>query len=728
MMVEPGLVTGSDTIPRAPANASGGRNLRSCQSCRARKIKCDRQQPCSNCARVDADCVYPSGRGRAPKRPRKVTDSYVADRLSHLEAVIRKLDSRSHARGPVAGGSNPIKARISAASGLGQVQANADQPADERFSRLMVREQTSYYVNDNALWGNLADEVEELREMLLDPGSEDESLDSPAFGGSSLTSTSSGMNAAIFGYRSTAHSLQSLHPLLAQAVALFRVFTENVAPMVRIFHLPTLSRDYWDALASLDSVSKETEAVLFTVYYTAAISLSPQKCMEILGIPREQALTQFRFAVEQSLARANLLNTQSMTLLQAATCFILVLRNEDDSRTPWSLASLVYHTAQTMGLQRDGTRFGLEPFETEMRRRLWWHICLLDNRSSEYHGIKPFVDDLAFDTKPPLNINDSDINPSMPDFPAERTGFTEMTFCLIRVELMEATWKMSRKSGAASETKENAAEDVLSHEQRETMLKELEEKMQGKYLRHCDPSIPSQLIVSLALELILKRFWLQIHVPRTAVKGKSTSSQQPQAAPSSPDKAQMRDQLFLTSVEILELSGRLLLDPLLSPWHWHSHTYIQWSAVALVLSELCGRAPSAECDCAWESVQRVYDIWKLDKRAQKGTLWRPIRTMMAKARYVREMQRQTELKRRGQDSSAGQLGTASATAGGSTALPAAGLMPSGSDMTPPFTYATGEDSQLDNLTFPGDLGVFEGMFGVMFSTDFSENIFNNTRG
>ncbi|KAK8088527.1 hypothetical protein PG997_003488 [Apiospora hydei] len=698
MMAAPGPVTGSDTLQTTAANASGGRNLRSCQSCRARKIKCDRQQPCSNCARVDADCVYPSGRGRAPKRPRKVTESYVADRLSHLEAVIRKLDSRSHAKGPVAGGNNPYQSRD-----LGSVRL--------RPSRLMVREQTSYYVNDNALWGNLADEiplqVEELREMLLDPGSDDESLDSPAFGGSSLTSSSLEMNAAIFGYRSTAHSLQSLHPLLAQAVALFRVFTENVAPMVRIFHLPTLSRDYWDALASLDSISKETEAVLFTVYYTAA-------------------LTQFRFAVEQSLARANLLNTQSMTLLQAATCFILVLRNEDDSRTPWSLASLVYHTAQTMGLQRDGTRFGLKPFETEMRRRLWWHICLLDNRSSEYHGFKPFVDDLAFDTKPPLNINDSDISPSMPDFPAERTGFTEMTFCLIRVEVMEATWKIYRRSGAASETKENAAEDGLSLEQRETMMKELEEKLQGKYLRHCDPSIPSQLIVSMVLELILKRFWLQIHVPRTAVKGKSTSSQQPQAAPSRPDKAQMRDQLFLTSVEILELSGRLLLDPLLSPWHWHSHTYIQWSAVALVLSELCGRAPSVDCDRAWESVQRVYDIWKLDKRAQKGTLWRPIRTMMAKARYVREMQQQTELKRRGQDSSAAQLGIASATAGYSTALPAAGSRQSGSGMTPPFTYAAGEDSQLDNLTFPGDLGVFEGMFGVMFSMDFSENIFNNT--
>lgn len=154
-MAAPGMDIGSDAL----SSVSGGRNLRSCQVCRARKIKCDRQQPCSNCARADAACVYPSGRGRAPKRPRKVTESYVADRLSRLEAVIRQLDTRSHSRGSVAKGKDLGKSDTETAPALAKGQLDADQSTDERFSRLMVREQTSYYVNDNDLWGNLADEV-----------------------------------------------------------------------------------------------------------------------------------------------------------------------------------------------------------------------------------------------------------------------------------------------------------------------------------------------------------------------------------------------------------------------------------------------------------------------------------------------------------------------------------------------------------------------------------------
>lgn len=322
------------------------------------------------------------------------------------------------------------------------------------------------------------------------------------------------------------------------------------------------------------------------------------------------------------------------------------------------------------------------------------------------------MNDLTFDTKPPLNINESDIEPNMPDFPAEREGFTEMTFCLIRVKSMQAAWELFRKSSASSELKGHVGEDVLSREQRDTLLKELEETLQSKYLRHCDLSVPSQLIIFLTPQLIFKRLWLMIHAPRTATNDTSKPSQIP-----GPYDAKIRDQLFRTSIEILELSSRLLLDPLLTPWHWHSHTYIQWSAVALVLSELCARPPSADCDRAWECVQKAYDVWKLNKRAHKGTLWRPIRRMMAKARYVREMQ-QAGPKERGQLSSAAQLNTSS------TAVQPAILPVAGSNSTPSSTFTAAEDSRLENPAFLKDLGVFGEMFGELFSMDFSEDVFN----
>lgn len=61
--------------------------------------------------------------------------------------------------------------------------------------------------------------------------------------------------------------------------------------------------------------------------------------------------------------------------------------------------------------------------------------------------------------------------------------------------------------------------------------------------------------------------------------------------------------------------------------------------MAFVLSEICSRPPSPDCDRAWGYVCTVYDVWNIKEHDKQGTLWGPINRLMARARYVREMQR-----------------------------------------------------------------------------------------
>jgi hypothetical protein len=104
---------------------------------------------------------------------------------------------------------------------------------------------------------------------------------------------------------------------------------------------------------------------------------------------------------------------------------------------------------------------------------------------------------------------------------------------------------------------------------------------------------------------------------------------------------QIRDRLFRDSIEVLQLSAFLLTNKEVQPWAWHSKTHIQWHAVAFVLADLCWRPPSAECDHAWECVNAVYDQWSTMETERKGNMWRPIRRLMARVQYVREIQRTT---------------------------------------------------------------------------------------
>ncbi|RMJ29048.1 Transcription factor [Aspergillus sp. HF37] len=621
-------------IPPAPASTRPPYpHIRSCLSCRQRKVKCDRQNPCSNCDRTGSECIFPPGPGRAPKRPRGARDPRLLERLWKLEGIVCRLGAEldSDDEDPKGDTGNNDKPGT-----VSQRESQTNPTIEQEFGRLLIDETRSCYVG-NRLWASLGDEVsflshtvlvhahfarqiEELRDLLHQPWSGGDEYNS--WQSSFLDQPHPGTEVSLFGYSALAHSLRIFHPPFSQLVLLLDHFKENVAPLVRIFHMPSMIQMFWTSIAALDSLDKNTEALMFAIYYAAIISLSPEQCESQLGERRPAALAKYRFVVEQALARANLLNTQSVVLIQAAVLFLSALRNEDDSRTVWSMTALTFHLAQTIGLHRDGTAFGLKPFETEIRRRIWWHICLLDARSSEDHGCEPIVHDAVFDTKLPMNVNDVDLFPEMAEFPEEKEGATEMTFCLIRCQV---TRTMRRIGYVPPSTRGSGRhQDGPSSESRPKLMGELQRLLEQRYLRYCNPSIPIFLASATVTRLIIARMWLAVHHPMSH---------------KDPLPSNIRDRLFLASVEVIELSALLLTDQNLLKWNWYFKTHIQWHAVAFVLSEICSRPPSPDCDRAWNYVIAVYDRLDTKDKDRKGNLGRPIHRLMAKARQVREIQR-----------------------------------------------------------------------------------------
>ncbi|KAI1635004.1 fungal-specific transcription factor domain-containing protein [Biscogniauxia mediterranea] len=656
----------STPIAPIPSSSAPYPHIRSCTLCRQRKVKCDRQHPCSGCSRSGSDCVYPPGPGRAAKRSRKTLDNQLLGRLSKLENIIKRLQTQTESQGPEPSHERPgaaAYAETSASPAGGSSRAiqgpRIPQPTEpgpsltpeplvtQNLGRLMIDETKSYYIG-NILWAELGNEIEELRDMLHESSSEDseDQLAAATPPGSSLegdvasspSSTLLGSDAAILGYRSLAHSLRSFHPPYEQSAELFAVFNEKVLPIVYIFHMPTTTRLFWDAVSALRSGSgspaepapspldRDTEALLFAIYYSAAASLEAPS----------STLARYRFATEQALARASLLTTQSVTVLQAAVLFLTALRHEDDSRTVWSLTALVFHIAQAMGLHRDGAAFGLRPLETEVRRRLWYNICVLDTRSSDYHGYEPIVHEHGFDTRLPLNVCDADLTPDMREPPPERDGeFTPMTFCRIRGEVMRAGWKLSYvppSSGGVG----GAQAESRSLQERVAVVEELRTTLTEKYLRYCDPTVPFQALSSMVARVVLARMWLVVHFPLGRRAEYANAAIRTDYSPDT----NMRDKIFSTAVEILELTSIIHSHRDFSKWCWHSRTYIQWHSVALVLYEICLRPPSPECDRAWEYINIINNSdLAINRKEKKGPLWRPIERLMAKARHVREMQR-----------------------------------------------------------------------------------------
>lgn len=464
---------------------------------------------------------------------------------------------------------------------------------------------------------------------ILDASSSDEDEDTPSIDNSGNGSSySDGHDGFLFGFHSVAHTLRNFHPTPTQAFILWETYKENVAPLVPIFHLPTTEKIYLESPGNLNNISKTTETMLFSIYYSAATSMTSEQCRSLLGEERETVITRYRFAVEQSLARANILNSQSLIVLQAMVLFLICVRRQDDTRYVWTLAAIVQRIAQGMGLHRDGTTFSLKPFETEMRRRLWWHICILDIRAAEDHGADPSIHEAFYDTRLPLNINDEDISPDSKELPEDRIGCTELTFCLIRCEVTLAVRRLHYLP--PNSTCRGTSESV-SIEEREDLIEALNKRLEARYLKYCDMSVPIFWVCATIARLIVAKTWLVVHHPMTR---RDHGAGLPQDT---------RDRLFLTSVEVIEFSHLLETNENTSKWGWLFRTYIQWHAVAFILSELCVRMKCPGVDRAWRAVESVYDGWAIRTKDRKGMLWRPMKKLMIRARkFQAEQHRQPQ--------------------------------------------------------------------------------------
>ncbi|KAJ8129437.1 hypothetical protein O1611_g4192 [Lasiodiplodia mahajangana] len=488
------------------------------------------------------------------------------------------------------------------------------------LGRLVIEESQSRYVS-NVMWADLTED-DDSNQLEDSP---------PSYDAGSPNPVSSGPNAAILGYRSLTHSLRDFHPSVDLSMRLFQLFNENVLPIVRIFHTPTLIRLFWSAVVSPDSLDKETEALLFAIYYSAVISIDPTRCADIVGAPRSTVVERYKFAAEQALARANFLNTHSTLLLQAAVLYISGLRSDDGTRTVWSLIALASHVARSMGFHRDGTAFNLPPFETEMRRRIWHHICLLDHRSTEYHGYEPTVtDETDSDTRWPLNVNDSDISPDMTELPHERDGATEMILVQVRCHALRISRQMARASRSPFHVR--------------VQLLDEHDKFVEKYVTCCDPAQPLHYIASQISHIAAKRVRVVAYYVELVSRKRKGEANSPHTSNATiePDNKTLREQIFTNSIEILKRTCDLMNDPRLERWAWHSHTYIQWHTIAVVLSEICIRPPSPQCDEAWGYTTAVYDKWLRvkfrDSTEQGDDFVKPMGRLIARTKRVRDMQ------------------------------------------------------------------------------------------
>ena len=97
----------------------------------------------------------------------------------------------------------------------------------------------------------------------------------------------------------------------------------------------------------------------------------------------------------------------------------------------WVQLGALVRIAMSLGYHRDGTHLSLSPFETQIRRRIWWQIVFFDINLGIDSGLTHSSVPEHFDTKSPLNLNDADLFPDATDPLVHKEGPTEMAFGIV---------------------------------------------------------------------------------------------------------------------------------------------------------------------------------------------------------------------------------------------------------------------------------------------------------
>lgn len=544
-----------------------------CQTCTRRKVKCDKLLPiCSTCSKAKLDCSYQAPPPR--KRKRKPSED-LNGKLAHYERILHQhglLTESSTDTSPV----EHKEAR--------PVAPNAQSNEPNRIGRLLSGEGTTRYVDSN-LWRNLGEE--EMNRIADDEADEaDDEIPGSLSDGYALPGDP--FSCAFLGVN---RSLRDCHPTAADAERLWQIHTQNVEPICKVLHIPSVQSLINNVVAYPQFASKVDECILFAVYHFAVTSLDDEECQQTLGQPRSSIRAHYNNSLKQAFINVSFLKTTQMPVLQAFLLYLLSQRHQLDPHTFWMLTGTAVRIAQRMGIHRDGEALGLSPFDVQMRRRLWYQLISLDGYASQISGTGITVEPGTWDSKQPVNINDDQIWPGMTHQPEEQNGATDMIFFLARAEM--GAWYLKSIDGKSKPPMYKAFSYHGDEAAHGDMVDQMEGVVEMKYIRYCDLLNPLHTLLMGMARSAANAARLRMKLP--SLRKDHVSNEE-------------RKEVCRIAARIIDTDSAAHTNPSLKRYMWHIKAFFQWDALVCMLISMAKPdlfSPS-ELEESWRRIEHVF--------------------------------------------------------------------------------------------------------------------------
>ncbi|KAI4169341.1 MAG: hypothetical protein LQ348_007287 [Seirophora lacunosa] len=556
-----------------------------CVICQRRKVKCDRTDPCLNCVKHRVQCEY---RAPAPPRRRKrqSPDPQLHAKVRRYEQILQqhgvRVDDLDRSR-------RPDKSFERASSLAG---ATSDSGIETKYGPETSKSNSSNGHRkpkppENAPYAATSEEFKHLEELLESSDHEGNRKPGPGLIQQAYDKLHADGSGLLFGF-SVNHDLKRMHPGPINIFRLWQTYLDCVYPLSMIFHAPTVQQQILDASADLENISESTEALMFAIYHAAVVALPQEDCEAMFSLPQPVVMNKYMLATQQALNAAKLLKNHDITVLQALVIF---------------LVGRLAH----------------------IKRRLWWQIVVLDTRVAELSGAGTSILTALFDTHLPSNVNDSNLKPEMGEISPDHPGTSDMTFCLARYEIISFL-KHSNTTSFFLEGAWAKPDTVLATlAEKDHAIDELEQRLEEKYLRHCDPQITLHFLTKMFSRTAVYRMRLIAHHPRHYPdKGASMPTEE-------------KDLLCRLSLNMIENDNITQRNKPADKFSWFINTNLQFPALIYLISELRHRTGGELADRGWQAISESFQ-YRMSFIAERKqlTMFQAIAALTLKAWQARE--------------------------------------------------------------------------------------------
>ncbi|QPC80086.1 hypothetical protein HYE68_010838 [Fusarium pseudograminearum] len=416
---------------------------KSCEPCRTRKLKCNRNLPCDSCIRRNKQsiCHYASNADRNERRVEKGTS--ITERLKHLEGLLTIVAQQ---RDPMASLSISDEGPRGAAGGTsfftpGSIESRGGSEAKDNSNA--VPQGPAGHL-DSSHWSSILENIKAIREELPSESPQEKEQTSPS-NSSGVGSEQLGRMSPDLDFGSTKGTsdeiiLAALPPRQV-CDTLISMFFRWHYTMMPILHPVKFQREYERFWNSPRHTSNTWTALLF-----ALLSLSTGVC-EASGmvlnspvpLPSSKDLstkTQQRLLLGDYVS-SNEHAVEAM-LLHLVGCW---LRSKASDTNLWFLMGRGVQLAISKGYHRDSSKVSnstISAFDGEMRRRVWVCIYQLDALMSFQLGLPSMVPSDSCDTELPRNLDQNQLHPDIKELPPSRplSENTTILYSIVKASVM----------------------------------------------------------------------------------------------------------------------------------------------------------------------------------------------------------------------------------------------------------------------------------------------------